>query len=526
MNRLLSTFVVGLAGIQGITLAAASRPKLVVGIMVDQLRTDYLEDLYNLFGEGGFKRLMDNGLYLKDVDFEIPGSDAAAATAIIQTGTYPRYSGITGSYVFDPATKTYQSIFNDAAFIGNFTNETYSPSALRVTTITDELSVDELGKTRVHSIAPDAAQAIVMAGHTGNSAFWLNDETGRWSSTTFYNNVPDILAKGNYSNPLISRLDTMSWTPLFTGPAYPYVPYKEINQGFKYKFSKSDKNVFKLYKQTPYLNSEITKAATDYITQLKLGSNNEGTDVLNLGYTLAPYPEAVDGGYRFELQDAYLRLDKNLEELFKNLDRYVGKEDVLVYLVSTGYFTEPVPDKDLYRLPTGTFSVKRALSLLNSFLSAKYGNGAYVDYYSNGHVYLSEKTLEEKQLDPIRISEEARDFIVRMSGVEDAYTIADLMSPAIPQLEGYRLSTDPKSAGDVVLEFNAGWKVVDDSRYPSEEELNKTTAYPSPGFIMGPGIGAKVVESPVKATSLAPTIAGKMRIRPPNSATGKQIPLL
>lgn len=525
MNRLLSTIIVGLAGIQGVSLAADSRPKLVVGIMVDQLRTDYLEDLRDILGPGGFRRLMDQGLYLKDVDFGIPGSDAAVGTAIVQTGTYPRYNGVTGAKVLDAATKTPKSIFHDGSYIGNFTNETYSPAALRVTTITDELSVAESGKTRIHSIAPDAEQAIILAGHTGNSAFWLNNESGRWSSTTYYNPAPPILTKGNYTSPLMQKLDTLKWVPLKQGAVYPYVSQKETGKGFKYNFSRSDKDVFSVYKKSPFINSDITKAATEYLSELKLGSNKEGTDVLNLGYTLAAYPQTGDSDYRYTLEDAYLRLDKDLEELFKVLDRYAGRGEVLVYLVSTGYFTEPMPHKDQYRLPGGTFSVKRALSLLNAYLSAKYGNGSYVDYYNHGHIYLSAKTLEEKHLDLRKIAEESRDFLVKMSGVEDAYTITDLMSPDIQQLEAFRLATDPKISGDVILDFNPGWKVVDDSRYPAVNQDNTTTAYPMPAFIMGEGIAAKVVEEPVKATALAPTIAGKLRIRSPNSADDKPVRL-
>lgn len=525
MNCLLKSVVVGLAGIQSLALAAESRPKLLVGIVVDQLRTDYLEDLKDLLGPGGFKRLMDKGVYIKDVDFVVPGTDAAAATAIIQTGTFPRYNGITGSTILDPSTKTSKSIYNDPAYIGNFTHETYSPSALRVTTLTDELSVAEKGKSRIHVIAPDASQAITLAGHTGNSAFWLNDESGRWSSSTYYNSAPTILTKGNYITPLISRLDTIKWTPLFSGPNYPFVSYNEMNKGFKYTFSRSDKNVFSLYKKSPFINTEITKAATEYLADLKLGANNDGTDVLNLGYTLAVFPMAGDEDYRYELEDAYLRLDRDLENLFNALDRYAGKDNVMVYLVSTGYFTEPLPADGSYRLPGGTFSVKRALSLLNAYLSAKYGNGAYVDYYSNGHLYLSSKTLEEKQLNINKIAEEARDFLVKMSGVEDAYTMGDLSSPAVKELEAFRLATDPKSSGDVILDFNPGWRVTDDSKFPAKDEVNNTSVYLSPAFIMGPGINPKVEEETVLATSLAPTIAGKLRIRSPNSASEKPISL-
>lgn len=524
-KRLLRTLVAGLAGIQGITLAAESRPKLVVGIMVDQLRTDYLESLRDMLGPGGFKRLMESGVYLRDVDFKANPGDAVSAAAVIQTGAYPRKNGVTGSMFFDPSKKSMAPIFQDDKFLGNSTDEKYSPAALRVTTITDALSIDENGKTRVHSIAPDAGEAIVLAGHNGNSAFWINEESGRWSSTTYYSDLPDILQEKNYITPLISRIDTVKWEPLHRGEPYPYVSSKEIKDGFRYTFSRADRDVFNLYKQTPIVNRDITEAATEYISSLNLGKNQEGTDVLNIGYTLAPYSLAATDGYRYELQDAYLRLDKDLEELFDALDKHAGKLNVLVYLMPTGYFAEPMADHDKYRIPGGTFSVKRALSLLGAYLSAKYGNGAYVEQYANGQIYLSEKELEGKNLDPVRIAEEARDFLVRMSGVAEAYTIADLVSPAIPELEAHRLALDPKTSGDVILEFAPGWKVVDDSRFPVVEQLEKTAAYQTPGFIMTPGLEPRVVETSVDAVSIAPTISNALRIRAPNAAEEKPLNL-
>lgn len=523
MKRLLTTLMAGLAGIQVFTVAAESRPKLVVGIVVDQLRTDYLENLKGMFGNGGFKRLMDQGLYLKDVDFMVPGGDAASASAIVQTGAYPRQNGITGAIVFDPASRNLVPIFNDAAYIGNFTNETYSPSALRVTTITDEISVDSKGKSNIHSISPDAAQAIVLAGHTGNSAFWLNDDSGRWSSSTFYGNSPEVLPNANYTNPLISKLDTLKWTPLRSNEPYPFVSQQKNQEGFKYTFSRSDRDVFSLYKETPFINSDVTEAAQAYISSLNLGKNSENTDVLNLGYNLAPYSLSSANDYRFELEDAYLRLDKDLEKLFNTLDKQVGKENVLVYLVSTGYFSEPAVENTVYRLPGGTFSVKRAMSLLNAFLSAKYGNGAYVDQYANGQVYLSKKVIEEKNLDLAKVAEESRDFLVKMSGVDEAYTPQDLISPSIRQLEAKRLSIDPKSSGDIILEFTPGWSVIDDSRFPNVTQENKSTGYLFPGFIMGPDVAPKTVEETIEATSIAPTVAGKLRIRSPNAAESKPI---
>lgn len=525
MNRLLTTVMVGLAGIQGLTLAAESRPKLVVGIMVDQLRTDYLENLKDMLGTGGFRRLMDKGVYFKDVDFKVPGGDAASASAIIQTGAYPRVTGVTGNIYYDPGAKTFSPIFKDPTYIGNFTDETYSPSALRVTTLSDEIALESRGKSRIHSIAPDASQAITLAGHSANSAFWINDETGRWSSTTYYPNPPAALQNKNYNSPLISRLDTMKWVPLHKGEPYIDVTPEEAKEGFKYTFSRSDRDVFNLYKHSPYVNSDITEAATEYITDLNLGKNQDATDVLNLGYTLAPYSMAGGDKFEYALQDAYLRLDKDLEKLFNTLDRQVGKDNVLVYLVSSGYFTEPFIDGSAYRFPGGTFSVKRAMSLLNAFLSAKYGNGAYVDQYFDNQIYLSHSLLEEKNLDPGKTAQESRDFLVRMSGVADAYTMADITNPKIEKMEALRKAIDPKTSGDIILEFNPGWTVIDDSRYPSLTQDNKTTAYLSPGFIMGLEFTPKVVDETIDAVAFAPTLANSLRIRAPNSVSHKPLNL-
>lgn len=525
MNRLLTTFVVGLAGIQGVTLAGESRPKLVVGIMVDQLRTDYLEDLKDMLGPGGFRRLMDKGVFIPEVDYGISDGDIASSTAIIQTGTFPRYNGVTGQNVYDPAIKGMKPVFTDPSYIGNFTNETYSPMALRVSTITDELSIENEGKSRIHSISPDASSAIILAGHTGSSAFWVNEETGKWASTTFYPNAPATLQNINYNSPLVNRLDTMKWSPLRSGEPYPYISSKDIKDGFKYTFPRSDREVFYYYKKSPYINSDIATAASEYVTDLGLGKTPEVTDVLNLGFSLAPFPLAKDADYRYELEDEYLRLDKDLERLFNTLDRQVGKDNVLVYLVSSGYFTEPSLDSGKYKLPGGTFSVKRASSLLNAYLSARYGNGAYIDHYSGNQFYLSSSLIEEKNLDRQRLTLEARDFLSKMSGVSDVYTATELMYPSVDEMKWKWLSMDPKTSGDLFLEFTPGWTVIDDTRYPNITKENKTTAYRTPAFLMGPGISPRKIEGKVEATAIAPTVAGLLKIRPPNSSKSKGITL-
>lgn len=525
MNRLITSVICGLVGINTMLSADPSRPKLVVGIVVDQLRTDYIEYLQNLFGEGGFRKLMKEGAFLRNVDFKMNSLDKASGTAMVYTGSYPRYTGVAAESVYDPATRQMIPALNDADIIGNFTTETYSPKALRLSTISDEIAIDGVGVANVYSIAPDAQQAIIMAGHAGNSAFWINDNTGRWATTTYYRDAPKVITQRNYDYSITSRIDTMQWKPTLPLAKYPGVPAQKKMADFKHTFSMADRDVYRQYMASPLVNTEVTDVAIAYIKEIGLGQKGNMIDMLNVGYTAAPYKAVKDGDFRLELEDSYIRLDGQLNRLFDAIDKYVGLDHTFIYLTSTGYYDDAVVDDPKYRIPTGVFSVKRALSLLNSYLSAKYGNGAYVDTYSRGHVFLDRKEIENKQLRLEEVSEAARDFLVRMSGVSDAYTMSDIMTSALPGMEALRLGTDPKTGGDVVLEFNSGWRVNDDTHFPNSVQVVRSSMTLTPAFFMGSHVKPQVISTPVDATSIAPTVTQTLRIRAPSGAVSKPVPL-
>ncbi|MDE6442908.1 MAG: alkaline phosphatase family protein [Muribaculaceae bacterium] len=521
MNRLITSVICSLVGINTILAVDPSRPRLVVGIMVDQLRTDYIEYLQNLFGEKGFRRLMKDGAFLKDVDFKVPGLDNVSGTAMVYTGGYPRLNGITSAMVYDPSRQDMAPALNDPSIIGNFTSETYSPANLRLSTLSDEIAIDGAGLGMVYSISPDPQQSIIMAGHAGNSAFWINENTGRWATTTYYKDAPNALTQRNYNDPITARIDTMQWRPMLPLSRYPGLPAQKRQFEFKHTFPKSDRSVYRMYASSPLVNTEVTDVAVTYLKDLRIGQRGDAIDMLNIGYTAAPYKYVKDGDYRLELEDSYVRLDGQLSRLFDAIDKYVGLDNTLIYLASTGYYDDSVEDDPKYRIPTGMFSVKRALSLLNSYLAARYGNGDYVDTYSRGHVYLDRKKIEEKKLNLEEVSSAARDFLVKMSGVSDAYTMGDIMTSALPSMEALRLGTDPKTGGDIVLEFNAGWTVVDDTRFPNVSNVSRSSMVQTPAFIMGPTVPKTTITTPVDATAIAPTVSRILRIRSPNGSVTK-----
>ncbi|MDE5683029.1 MAG: alkaline phosphatase family protein, partial [Muribaculaceae bacterium] len=202
------------ASLTSLSISAASpqSPKLLVGIMVEGLDGDCLELLRGQFGEGGFRRLENKGLTIAQADY---GSylDAAAAAAEVMTGASPSVNGIPAEYIYDPEARRGINIYADAASMGNYTNASYSPSALRVSTIADEVRIASGGINVVYAVAANPAVSLALAGHAGNSALWLDTKTGNWASSTYYKEMPVAVAARNRMAPLSSRLDTMSWTP-------------------------------------------------------------------------------------------------------------------------------------------------------------------------------------------------------------------------------------------------------------------------------------------------------------------------
>lgn len=521
MNRLITSVIFGLVGLNSVIMADPSRPKLVVGIMVDQLRTDYLEYLQSLFGEKGFKRLMKDGVYMRDVDFKAKGLDAVSATAMAFTGNYPGATGVPAANIYSPHSKRTVAPLEDASAIGNFTTETYSPAALRLSTISDEVAIDGAGVSAVYSIAPDPQQAVIMAGHAGNCAIWINENSGKWATSTYYHDVPGAVNTRNYNRPLASRIDTMQWKPSLPLDRYPGLPAQKRIYPFRYTFPTSDRNVYKMFLSSPMANSEITDLAIDCLQGMNLGKRGDAIDMLNVAYTAAPYKYVKDGDFRLELEDTYLRLDSQLGRLFDAIEKSVGLDNAVIYLTSTGYYDDAATDAESFRIPGGDFSVKRATSLLNSYLSAKYGNADYIDTYFNGHIYLDHSVIESKRLNAAEVADDARTFLCKMSGVADGYTLPEILNVSSGSLESLRLATDPKNCGDIFIEFTPGWTVSDDLHFPVEKKPVRESMTLTPAFIMAPGVEPKVIGTTVEAVRLAPTVTSTLRIRAPNGIAGR-----
>lgn len=493
--------------------SSRQRPQLIVSIVVDGLRSDYLELLSECFGQDGFNRLIGGGVVIDEVDYG-PGVDAAGAVAMLYTGVEPAVSGVASAMTYSTERKMQLPTLLDPSKIGNYTTETLSPSVIRVSTLADEIRIDGGGASYVHSLAPDAARAIIMGGHAGNSAFWLNDANGNWATTTHYREVPTAVTSRNYTRPLAQRIDTVSWTPSMDVASYPALPAHKRHYPFRHTFTGQTK--FSDFKTAAPVNAEVTDLAIDYLTSMRLGGR-DALDMLSVGYTLAPFAGSTDTGARLETMDAYIKLDRHIARLLSVAE--ADGRDVVVLLAGTPAPASTESDGDLWNLSTGEFSTRKALSLLNMYLIALHGNGEWVTDYDRGAFYLNRKLIDEKKLNAEDLRADAAKFMMRMSGVANAYTIDDILEGRTSASQ--RRNTIVASAPDVFIDVIPGWELVDDSsasQSPKRQTVRRSPAV-APVVIYAPSrLEAKRLSAPVDARRVAPTVARILRIRSPNGA--------
>ncbi|MCM1309731.1 MAG: alkaline phosphatase family protein [Bacteroides sp.] len=493
-------------------IVAKQRPQLIVSIMVDGLRGDYLDLLSEYFGPDGFNKLLKGGVTFDEVDYG-PGVDAAGAVAILYTGAEPAVSGIAGATTYSTERKIELPTLLDASKIGNYTDETLSPAAIRVSTLGDEIRIDGAGASYVHAISPDAARAIIMGGHAGNSAFWLNEANGQWATTTHYPDVPTPITARNFTQPLSLRIDTLTWTPSLAVADYPALPAHKRYYPFRHTFTGQNRYA-ELATAAP-INREVTDLADEYIRTMRLGAR-DAMDMLSVGYTLAPFPGSTDTGARLETMDAYLKLDREIARLLKAAEES-GRTVVLLAGTPAPAISEE--DDPKWKLNTGEFSTRKALSLLNMYLIARYGNGEWVTDYNRGAFYLNHKLIDSNNLNAEDVRDDAAKFLMRMSGVANAYTIDDIHESRRSEAE--RRNTVATSAADVYVEVNPGWVLVDDytnAANPQRRTIRANTAM-APAILYAPEIlEPQHISTPIDARRIAPTVARILRIRSPNGA--------
>lgn len=527
MIRILTTLVaatITVTSIHAQVTTVRETPKLVIGITIDQLRGDYLELFQSAFSERGFKRLLNEGLVYQNVKFDFPNLDDASAIATIYTGTTPFYHHIVGNEQYTVKNKQITSVFADDNFLGNYSQDKVSPLALKASTITDELKIASKGASDVYSFTPRTGQALASAGRLANCAFWVDDYNGQWASSTYYKDFYWIVDQENRSTTgHFVKAWGYNWHPLLDIAAYKALPYSQGYVFFQHNLG-TDKETYKLYKQSPLVNEAIRDMAVKVMVKSEMGKRLS-PDFLALTFYAGNYPKTQE--YSVEIQDTYIRLDREIEKLLDEVDKTVGLKNTFIFLTSTGYYKSNKIDQETVDLKDGTFYVNRCEALLNMYLMAIYGQEQWVEKYYNEQIYLNRKLIEDKNLSLREIQDKAAEFVSEFTGVQNVYTSYRIkLGEWNPVMEYYKNSYTVDTAGDLYVEIQPGYRIVNEQDANFVEKQIRNNAIVCPLIFFGNGIKPEKIRRTVSATEIAPTVSHVMRIRPPNAAKDQPLPEL
>ena len=483
-----------------------SSTKLYLNIVVDQLRTDFLYEFSDLYGEGGFKRLLAEGRVYPNGYYAFENVDRASSVATLATGTNPYVNGIVGERWFDRSTLRAVSSVEDKKYKGLYSISPYAPTRLKAITITDEMKRASRGKAFVCSIAPDEDVAVIAGGHAADVALWKNNSAGFWSSSSYYGVFPEWAAGMNK----VVQGRSAKWKPMYDTETYNNFG-EEAPKPFCYSFD--GKNKVKSYKTTACINDEVAEMAMAF-----LNDGIVGTDDIADCLSLAFYAGNIDGNpmeHRpLEVQDIYVRLDSTLSLLFAEVDKLIGMENVVVSLASTGYVMVSSDDGAEYRLPSGTIFMERVQALLNVYLGAIFGKGEYIEGVFGSQLYFDNGLIESMKIDKIDLISRSIEFLKSLDGVEDVFSIYHLGGMLSPELQYVKNGYNQACSGDVWLRLMPGWKVAGSSLTLTNEVYRTPVMFPI--IIYGAGVEHDVVDGITPANVLATEIARLLHIRRPN----------
>ena len=514
-RQMLTTFFASIA-MAGTMAQTTSVPRLVVGITIDQLRSDYLNAFMPLYGEGGFKLLLEKGQVYSNVQYQHTPIDRASAIASIVTGTVPYNHGIIAEEWLNRTELHTNYCVDDRNYKGFDTQDCSSPKNLLVSTIGDELKAASKGKALVYSVAPYREAAVLAAGHAADWAMWIDNQSGKWVGTTYYGEAPSWF---QYIGDVASKAATTVWKPTneFVGTYNYYLTTRQ--NSFSHRFTGDGK--YRVFKTSGLVNEEVTRAARSCIESGNAGMD-EVTDFLSVCYYAGDF-HADNVTTTTELQDTYVRLDEELATFLKRIDQLVGLDKTLIFVTSTGYDEEENTEElTPYRIPSGEFNINRCATLLNLYLCAMYGNGLYVESFFGNQLYLNHQLLEQKQLKLAEVLEHCEDFLFQFHGVRDVFTSHRITQGAwTPGISSIRNGFNPKCSGDILVQVSPGWNLVDEDR--GTKRMPRDSFFEFPLIFLGYTIQAEKIVAPVTIDCIAPTVAHHIRIRAPNACSSSPL---
>ncbi|CAL1518995.1 alkaline phosphatase PafA [Chitinophaga sp. MM2321] len=533
MKNIKYTWVAGLLLLTTLTTVAqqraAPKPKIVVGMMVDQMRWDYLYRYSARYGNGGFKRLLRDGFRCEQTYINYAPTVTACGHTSVYTGTTPAVHGIVDNDWYSRQLQRAVYCTEDSTVEGVGTagkNGKMSPRNLLVSTVTDELRLATNFKSKVVGVALKDRASILPGGHTANAAFWYDTKSGGFISSTYYmKELPAWVQRFNEQELPVKYL-SKGWETMY--PIASYVQSDADNKDYEKSFSHEKAPVFphtfagkekNAVRSTPYGNTLTFAFAKAAIEGYGLGSGAE-TDFLAVSFSS---PDAV--GHQFgpnsiEAEDVYLRLDKELEDFFVYLDKRFGKGNYLYFITADHGVSQSPGFLEENRLPTGLLDVEEVVKKINTSILEQFGVAQGIRGLSAYQLYLDRAAFAANKIPLEPVIEMVIQKLKATPGVADALSLHNLGGEALHEplktmlINGY----NKQRGGDVIVLLDAGWK--DGGRSGATHGLWYPYDAHIPLVWMGWGIKPGKTYRTTGMTDIAPTVSALLNIQVPSGTIG------
>lgn len=517
-------------------LAQTENTKLVVGIVVDQMRTEYLYRFQDKFSNGGFKRLMNEGFVCRNTHYNYIPTKTAPGHASIYTGTTPKYHGIIANKWYDRLQKKEVNNVDDYSektLGGSENSGQRSPYKMLSTTITDELQLSNNGKSKVISISLKDRGAILPGGHMSDGSYWYDEATGNFVTSTYYKNeLPEWVEKFNKAKHVKSLLKK-GWHTLIPIEKYnestidkqtfEKVFHHKKDATFPYDFKKlSDKEQFELFQETPFGNTIVAKLAMEALKNEKLGQGSQ-TDFLAISFSSTDKVGHAFGPHSIEVEDTYLRLDQDIASMLKQLDEKLGRDNYTLFLTADHGATDVPQYLINNKIPAGYYDDTMIINKVNTRLAGIFKVKNLVEIMSNGQLFLDLKAISANQLDFNDVLEESKKELLTIEGVFQVLLRPDLEKMEYTKDEKGMVQRGfhTKRSGDIVVLFNPSW--TKKRKYGTEHSTGYSYDTHVPLLWYGKNITKGSSTKHYSITDVAPTVSMLLGIKFPNACTGKPI---
>ena len=525
----------GTASAQQSNTVAIERPKLVVGIVVDQMRWDYLYRYQKRYTDGGFKRLLGEGFSCENTMIPYVPSVTAIGHTCIYTGSVPSIHGIAGNNFVKEGKKVYCTDDDSVKPVGTTSKAALmSPRNLWVSTIGDEMKIASNGRAKVVGVALKDRASILPAGHNPNGAFWFDDQTGCFITSSYYmDRLPKWVEAFNGKR-LPEQYLSQKWNTIYPKNTYTESTTDEneyengIREGVKATLPLNLPELYKKYgygiiRNTPFGNSLTLDMAKAAIDGEQLGADDE-TDLLAVSCSSTDYIGHQVGTHAIETEDTYLRLDKAIADFLAYLDSKVGKGNYLVFLSADHGAMNNAAFLQDRRIPAGSWNASATAKKLNQVLAKEYPEvGDIVKTVMNYQVFFNRDVIKSKQLDFDNIKQTVVNVLKEDPSVLYACDMAKASTESIPEevksriINGY----NRERSGDVVI-------ILKPNFYAHSMKGTDHGAWNSydthiPLVFMGWGIKHGATTKQTFMTDIALTIAAMLHVQAPNGCVGKAI---